>query len=231
MTAEPTSSSTGSAPRPFAYNPPPAGELPVLFADTHVLVLDKPSGLLTVPGNRPERADCLESRTRVDFPTARIIHRLDMDTSGVIVLGLTAAAHAHIGLQFEKRQTRKRYEALVWGQMDGAEGRVDQPLITDWPNRPKQHIDPERGRPAQTDWRVIDTASDQTRVELTPLTGRSHQLRVHMAHLGHPILGDNLYAHADALDAAPRLCLHAQWLEFTHPDSGDCVRFESPVPF
>lgn len=229
--SEPDNKTDSASPRPFEYSPPPAGPLPVIHADDHILVLDKPSGLLTVPGNRPERADCLESRARVDFPEARIIHRLDMDTSGVIVLALTAAAQRNIGLQFEKRRTRKHYEALVWGEMEAGEGRVDQPLITDWPNRPKQHIDPERGRQAITDWQVLDHGDNWTRVQLSPVTGRSHQLRVHMAHLGHPILGDNLYAHAQALAARPRLCLHAQMLEFIHPGSGEKGHFESPVPF
>lgn len=222
---------TTPGPRPFDYAPPPAGDLPVIHADAHILVLDKPSGLLTVPGNRPERADCLESRARRDFPEARIVHRLDMDTSGVIVLALTASVHKHIGLQFEKRRTAKTYEALVWGEMSDDEGRVDQPIITDWPNRPKQMIDHERGRPAITDWRVLDSGDGITRVELTPLTGRSHQLRLHMAFLGHPVLGDNLYAHEDALAARPRLCLHARSLGFTHPATGEPVSFESPLPF
>jgi len=221
----------GVTPRPFTYRPPPAGPLPVLQADGHILVLDKPSGLLTVPGNRPDRADCLEARARIDFPEARIIHRLDMDTSGVIVLALTAHAQAHIGKQFEKRQTEKSYIARVWGDMAADEGEVDQPIITDWPNRPRQMICHERGRPAQTFWRVLDRTDGITRLRLTPKTGRSHQLRLHMAHLGHPILGDNLYAHADALAAADRLCLHAERLAFRHPDGGAPVEFVSPCPF
>jgi len=220
-----------AAPRPFDYRPPPRGELPVIHADDDILVLDKPSGLLTVPGNRPERADCLEARAREIYSTATIIHRLDMDTSGVIVLALNPQAHAHIGKQFEKRQTHKTYIAHVWGQMAGDSGRVDQPIITDWPNRPRQMIDHDRGRPAVTDWRVIARQDDFTRVELTPLTGRSHQLRLHMASLGHPVLGDNLYAHEAALAASPRLCLHAARLEIRHPQGGAVMAFESPVPF
>lgn len=194
-------------------------------------MLDKPSGLLTVPGNQPERADCLEKRARVDFPTARIIHRLDMDTSGVIVMGLTLEAQARVSRQFEQRATRKAYIALVWGRVSEAEGRVDQPLMTDWPNRPKQHIDPVNGRRAITDWTVLETGAESTRMRLTPLTGRSHQLRVHMAYLGHPILGDNLYAPEAALAASDRLCLHSQSLEFAHPVSAERVCFQSPVPF
>jgi tRNA pseudouridine32 synthase/23S rRNA pseudouridine746 synthase len=223
--------SVPSQPRPFIYQPPPAGALPILHVDQQILVLDKPAGLLTVAGKTPDLADCLEARAIADYPTARVIHRLDKDTSGVIALGLTAEAHAHIGRQFEKRQTLKSYTALVWGRLASDGGRVEQPLIADWPNRPKQHIDPELGRPAITDWRVLDRAVDHSRVQLTPVTGRTHQLRVHMAHLGHPILGDNLYAPADALAASDRLCLHAECLEFRHPDGGAAMRFASPVPF
>ncbi|MFY0636941.1 RluA family pseudouridine synthase [Maricaulis maris] len=222
---------SASSPRPFEYRPPPAGPLPVIHRDDHILVLDKPSGLLTVPGNRPERADCLEARARADFPTARIIHRLDMDTSGVIVLALTPHAQAHIGKQFEKRQTTKSYIARVWGEMSEDDGEIDQPIITDWPNRPKQMICHECGRAAQTRWQVLARTGGTSRVRLAPRTGRSHQLRVHMAHLGHPILGDNLYAHADALAASSRLCLHAERLAFRHPDGGAPVSFERKPDF
>ena len=205
--------------------------MPVLFADRHILVLDKPAGLLTVPGNAPERADCLEARAREHYRRARIIHRLDMDTSGVIVLGLTPKTHAAIGRQFEKRETQKRYIALVFGEMAEDAGRVDAPIITDWPNRPKQHIDPVNGRQAITDWDVLERGDGATRVALTPLTGRSHQLRVHMAHIGHPILGDKFYAPEAARAMRDRLCLHAERLAFTHPDTGERVSFESPAPF
>ncbi|WP_417482664.1 RluA family pseudouridine synthase [Maricaulis sp.] len=218
-------------PRPFTYAPPPAGPLPIVHADDHILVLDKPAGLLTVAGNSPELADCLEARVRAQYPTATMIHRLDMDTSGLIVLALNARAHAHIGKQFEKRLTRKAYIAIVQGQMAQATGRIDQPMKSDWPNRPKQHVDPVDGRTAITDWQVLETAADHTRLRLAPLTGRTHQLRVHLAWLGHPILGDNLYAPEDALAASDRLCLHAETLEFRHPDGGAPVRFESPAPF
>ena len=217
--------------REFIYAPPPDTGLPIIHIDDHILVLDKPSGLLTVAGNVPERADCLEARARKDYPAARIIHRLDMDTSGVIIMALTPAAQVHIGRQFEKRQVQKSYIAHVWGHMEAESGRVDQPLITDWPNRPKQHIDPVNGRAAITDWQVIETMQDYTRVQLTPLTGRSHQLRVHMGFLGHPILGDNLYAHGDALAASARLCLHAEEISFAHPVSDAILTFKSPVPF
>lgn len=202
-----------------------------MYVDDHILVLDKPAGLLTVAGKTPDLADCLEARVRDEFPTATMIHRLDKDTSGIIVLGLTAKSHAHIGRQFEKRQTSKRYIAKVWGQMANPTGRVDQPMTSDWPNRPKQRVDPMLGRAAITDWQVLEIAEDHTRVQLSPQTGRTHQLRVHMSFLGHPILGDNLYAPSDALAASDRLCLHAEMLGFRHPDGGDAVSFESAVPF
>ena len=187
--------------------------------------------MLTVAGKTEDLADCLEARAQTIHPTATIIHRLDKDTSGIIVLGLTPSSHAHIGLQFEKRQTRKSYIAHVWGQMETSSGRVDQPIMTDWPNRPKQHVEHINGRQAITDWNVLETSGDHTRVQLTPHTGRTHQLRVHMIHIGHPILGDNLYAPEDALAASDRLCLHAEQLSFKHPDTGTAMCFKSIAPF
>jgi len=220
-----------SRPRPFVYNPPKPGPLPIVHIDGHILVLEKPAGLLTVAGKTPDLADCLEARAKQDHPSARIIHRLDKDTSGLIVLGLTHQAHAHIGLQFEKRQTQKRYIAHVWGAVTEASGRIDQPIITDWPNRPKQHIDHENGRSAITDWQVLETTDQHSRIQLVPLTGRTHQLRVHMAYLGHPILGDNLYAPEEALVASDRLCLHAETLDFAHPETGELLSFHSSADF
>jgi tRNA pseudouridine32 synthase/23S rRNA pseudouridine746 synthase len=218
-------------PRPFVYEPPELGALPILHVDEHILVLDKPAGLLTVAGKTPDLADCLEARAVAEYPSATMIHRLDKDTSGIIVLALTPQSHASIGQQFEKRQTRKSYIAHVWGQVAAPKGRVDQALICDWPNRPKQHIDPINGRQAITDWQVLDILDDYTRVQMTPKTGRTHQLRVHMSFLGHPILGDNLYAPSDALAASDRLCLHAAELSFKHPETGAEMNFESVVPF
>lgn len=218
-------------PRAFVYDPPPAGALPVIHVDAHLVVLDKPSGLLTVPGKPAAHADCLEARVRAVYGDARIVHRLDMDTSGVIIMARTAHAQRHLGLQFEKRQTSKRYQALVQGMLAGEAGTVEAPLITDWPNRPKQMIDAARGKPALTRWRVLERGEGITRVELEPLTGRSHQLRVHMLSLGHPILGDNLYADEAALAARERLCLHACKLGLRHPEGGAELVFESPVPF
>ncbi len=217
-------------PRPFHYAPPQT-PLQVLHHDDHILVLSKPSGLLTVPGKPAAHADCLEHRARQRFPTATIVHRLDMDTSGVLIMALTSEVHRHLGLQFERRKTEKKYIARVWGEMAPPRGQVSAPLICDWPNRPKQMVDAERGRHAQTNWEVITKGEGTTRVRLHPVTGRSHQLRVHMLTLGHPVLGDNLYAHDEAHAAADRLQLHSASLTLHHPQDGIRVTFSDPCPF
>jgi len=224
-----------SAPK-FIYNPPLEPHLTVLHQDDDLLVLDKPSGLLSVPGKGPEHADCLEARAQQEFPTCRIVHRLDMDTSGVMVLAMNPKAHRHLGLQFERRHTKKSYIARVWGEMQHDAGEIDLPLICDWPNRPKQMVDHERGKQSQTTYEVLeretlDCGNNTTRVLLTPRTGRSHQLRVHLLSLGHPILGDNLYAHPQALAASDRLQLHAQSLTLFHPTGGATLTFESVCEF
>jgi len=159
-----------------------------------------------------------------------LVHRLDRDTSGVMVFALTANAQRHLGLQFEKRHVKKTYVARVWGEIREKTGTVDLPLIVDWPNRPLQMVDHENGRSAQTDWRVMRIDGKETRVRLFPKTGRSHQLRVHMREIGHPILGDPFYADGAARDY-PRLMLHAESLRFRHPDGGAGVTFKKPVPF
>jgi len=213
----------------FVYAPPPDAPV-ILHADDQVLVVDKQAGLLSVPGRGEDRADCLIARLRGAFPTVLLVHRLDLDTSGVMVFALTPHAQRHLSRQFEERQTRKVYVARLAGRLEPATGRVDLPLIVDWPNRPRQKVDHAEGRPAQTDWRVVRASNDETRVRLMPVTGRSHQLRVHMASLGHPILGDPLYATGAAADH-PRLMLHAESLRFRHPDSGVQSGFSAKVPF
>lgn len=218
-------------PRPFVYNPPASPFLAVLFRDDDLLVLDKPAGLLTVPGKDPALADCLEARAQSHFPGARVVHRLDKDTSGVIVMALNAEIHAALGLQFEKRQTEKSYIARVWGRLAEDRGTVDAPLRADWPNRPRQHVDRQAGRHAVTHWEVLEREENATRLRLTPVTGRSHQLRVHMLHIGHPILGDNLYAHDEALACVDRLQLHASRLALSHPADGVRHVFEAGCPF
>lgn len=209
---------------------PPDTPLDVIHADHQILVVNKPPGLLSVPGKGEHLADCLIARLRAAFPEVLLVHRLDRDTSGVMVFALTPMAQRHLGLQFEHRQVKKAYLARLWGEMAAREGRVDLPLIVDWPNRPKQMVDPVNGRPAVTDWKVLKRESGTTRVRLMPLTGRSHQLRVHMAALGHPILGDPFYAEGPARDA-PRLMLHAETLRLRHPDGGKGLTFRAPVPF
>ncbi len=213
------------------YHPPTEPWLTVVDVDDDILVVDKPSGLLSVPGKDPSLSDCLAARAAERFPGARIVHRLDMDTSGVMVLGLSKRAISGLGIQFEKRQVRKAYVARVWGTMAEDEGRVDLPLAVDWLNKPRQRVDFDNGRPAQTDWTVIGREDGVTRVRLVPRTGRTHQLRVHMMAIGHPILGDAFYATGAALAAAGRLQLHAERLDFTHPGDARPRSFVVPAPF
>ena len=214
----------------FTYDPP-SGPLKVIHLDADLLVLDKPSGLLSVPGKPENHRDCLQSRAKAAYPASLLVHRLDLDTSGVIVFAMNPKAQRHLGLQFERRQTHKTYIARVCGQVQGESGTIDLPIAIDWPNRPLHHVNYETGRPAQTDWKVLARDAISTRMELTPLTGRSHQLRVHMQALGHPILGDRLYAKGAALTATERLQLHAASLGFYHPTGGETVTYTSPTPF
>jgi len=216
--------------RDFIYSPG-NDPLDIIDNDADLLIVNKPAGLLSVPGKSELHKDCLESRIQSIFPQARIVHRLDMDTSGIMVLAMNAKAHRHLGLQFERRHIKKTYRARVWGEMRGKTGRIDLPLICDWPNRPLQMVDFEHGKPAQTDWEVLGVGDGFTDVRLYPRTGRSHQLRVHMLALGHPILGDRFYAHGDAFKSADRLLLHAETLELRHPDGGKALRFSAPCPF
>lgn len=214
----------------FSYDPP-SGPLKVIHFDDDLLVLDKPSGLLSVPGKPENHRDCLQIRAKTAYPQSLLVHRLDLDTSGIIVFAMNPKAQRHLGLQFERRQTEKTYIARVWGQVSGDSGSIDLPVAIDWPNRPLHHVSYATGRPAQTDWRALTRDAISTRMELTPKTGRSHQLRVHMQALGHPILGDRLYAEGAALAGANRLQLHAVSLDFFHPTGGERVRYESPAPF
>ncbi|MEL7306508.1 MAG: bifunctional tRNA pseudouridine(32) synthase/23S rRNA pseudouridine(746) synthase RluA [Pseudomonadota bacterium] len=213
------------------YNPPMTPYLSIVYQDDDLLIVNKPSGLLTVPGKDPKHADCLISRVNRVFPTAKIVHRLDMATSGIICLAMHKEAHRNLSIQFQDRKTAKRYIARVFGKLDQQTGSVDLPLICDWPNRPKQMVDHDNGKPSLTHFKVIEREQSSTRVELTPITGRSHQLRVHMLSLGHPILGDKLYAHPEAFAMAPRLQLHAEMLTLAHPVSGETLIFEAAPEF
>ncbi|CNK45253.1 ribosomal large subunit pseudouridine synthase A [Yersinia enterocolitica] len=196
------------------------------------MVVNKASGLLSVPGRAPENKDSVMTRIQADFPTAESVHRLDMATSGVIVVALTKAAERELKRQFREREPKKSYIARVWGHLAQDEGLIDLPLICDWPNRPKQKVCYETGKPSQTLYQVLSRDADgSTRVKLSPITGRSHQLRVHMLAIGHPILGDGFYAHPEAKAMASRLQLHAQELCITHPEFGTVMHFKCEPKF
>ncbi|MCF5090225.1 Ribosomal large subunit pseudouridine synthase A [compost metagenome] len=199
------------------------------YIDDALLVAEKPAGLLSVPGRSVENQDCVVARLQGLYADALTVHRLDQVTSGLLLHARGKDMQVALSMQFEKREVGKRYEAIVQGLLEGDAGEVDLPLIVDWPNRPKQMVDHERGKPALTRWRVLsrDIAAQRTRVELEPVTGRSHQLRLHMASLGHPIVGDVLYGAV----AAQRVHLHARELRFTHPVTGEALAFESATPF
>ncbi|WP_113632734.1 bifunctional tRNA pseudouridine(32) synthase/23S rRNA pseudouridine(746) synthase RluA [Pectobacterium peruviense] len=214
------------------YNPPTDPWLHILYQDQHIMVVNKPSGLLSVPGRAPEHKDSVMNRIQVDYPTAESVHRLDMATSGVIAVALTKAAERELKRQFREREPKKSYLARVWGHMAQDEGVIDLPLICDWPNRPKQKVCFETGKSAQTEYQVLSRDDDgTTRVKLMPITGRSHQLRVHLLALGHPILGDGFYAPPDAKAMAPRLLLHAQELAITHPAFNTPMHFRCEADF
>lgn len=213
----------------FDYRPPDV-PLDILYKDDLVIVANKPAGLLSVPGKLDGREDCLISRLQKEHWDALLVHRLDCDTSGVMIFGRTKQAQGFLGQEFEQRRAAKTYVARVWGEIVGEAGHIDLPLGADWPNRPRQMVSHESGRPAQTDWQVIGRAPGETRVLLSPRTGRSHQLRVHMLAIGHPILGDPIYATGKAA-AHSRLMLHAQTLGLHHPGTGSWVTFSAPCTF
>lgn len=209
-------------------------ELQPIHEDPHLLVLDKPAGLLCVPGRGEDKQDCLSARAARRWPDALVVHRLDMATSGLVLMARNPSMQRALGDAFAKRQVSKRYEAIVDGLLPLSDewSLIDAPLIADWPRRPLQKIDPT-GKPSQTRWRVKQRLPERqaSRLWLEPLTGRSHQLRVHLLSIGHPILGDALYGDEAIQRRAPRLLLHATMLEFEHPADGTRCRFESPPPF
>lgn len=214
------------------YQPPLEPWLDILYEDKDLLVVNKPAGLLSNPGRDPAMKDSVETRAKARInPYAELVHRLDMDTSGVLLLSLRKKAERALKMQFQERETRKVYRARVWGCPAGPEGEIDLPLICDWPNRPLQKVCLETGKPSLTRYRVLDTDGQTSLVELYPLTGRSHQLRVHLLSIGCPILGDRFYAEGEALAASPRLLLHAMMLEISHPHSGERLTFTAPCPF
>jgi len=219
-------------------------EIPLVYADEYCLVVDKPAGLLSVPGRGPDKQDCAATRLQAAFPDALVVHRLDMATSGLLLFARGLAAQRALSGAFERGDVRKRYQAVVRGRITPPEARgpvqdwegepgwglIDLPLMADWPQRPLQKVDPE-GRASRTLWRILAHEGDATRVELAPLTGRTHQLRVHLLALGHPILGDALYGDTGVRERSPRLLLHASQLEIAHPQRGERYAWESLAPF
>lgn len=217
----------------------------LVFEDPHLLVLDKPSGLLAVPGRGPDKQDCLSARVQAIWPDALVVHRLDMATSGLVLMARGLEAQRRLSLAFEKRRVFKRYMAIVSGDLvnplrDNAWNTIDLPLLLDWLNRPRSIVNHETGKPSKTHWRLAPVVSPSTRapdaaittrVELEPVTGRSHQLRVHLQAMGFPIVGDPLYADPSLASSAGRLMLHAQTLAFPHPVNETTMRFESLCPF
>ncbi len=215
------------------YMPPPDDGLEIIYVDDALLVVNKPTGLLSVPGRGADKQDCLLSRVQCEYPEVLSVHRLDMNTSGLIILARSKAMERALSIQFQQRKVYKRYIAVVIGQPQPMQGKIDLPLITDWPHRPRQKVDHELGKPSQTRYQVLDynAGLDVSRVKLEPLTGRSHQLRVHMMALGHAILGDELYATPAVYAQADRLLLHAQALRFEHPLSHEKLSLVSDAPF
>lgn len=215
------------------YQPPPDQGLTVVFEDDHLLVLDKPSGLLSVPGRGERMADCLLSRARERFPDALVVHRLDMDTSGLILLARGPEMQQKLSALFMARRVHKAYQAVVHGLVAADRGEIDLPLIADWPRRPRQMVDHERGKPSLTRYQVLhrDPGGHYSRLALEPITGRSHQLRVHLMSIGHAICGDPLYGPDIVRAKASRLLLHASELSFPHPCIDQPLRLSCAAPF
>lgn len=210
-----------------------SGSIELLHKDDALLVLNKPSGLLSVPGRGEDKQDCLTSRVQASYPEALSVHRLDMATSGIMLMALGPSNQRYMQRLFEQREISKKYIAVVEGQLKSECGEIDLPLMRDWPNRPRQKVDHEQGKLSLTRYRLLQYNADEdtSRVELEPVTGRSHQLRVHMQALGHPMLGDALYGSEIIQARAERLLLHAESVVFQHPLSGDEVFYNSEVPF
>ena len=206
-------------------------EIIILHEDEHLLLVRKPHLLLSIPGRHPLNKDCLITRLRQSYPGASMVHRLDLDTSGIMVIPLDKPTHAHISRQFQQRKVEKSYIAVVYGQVEKSHGQIDLPIAVDWNDRPRQIICAERGKQALTHYEVLSREADRSRMLLRPVTGRSHQLRIHMRELGHPILGCDMYAHPEALGMADRLMLHATSLGFEHPATGQWLSGECPPDF
>ena len=204
-----------------------------MYLDEQLVVLDKPAGLLAVPGRGEDKQDCLSARAQALWPDALVVHRLDMATSGLFVMGRSLHVQRLLSRAFAERSVQKRYEAVVAGDLGlaGTRGVIDLPLAADWPHRPLQKVDPDQGRPSSTRWEVLARLPGATRLGLEPVTGRTHQLRVHLQAIGHPILGDALYAPAEVQALAQRLLLHATSLQLAHPATNEPLAFVSAAPF
>ncbi len=212
--------------------PPAKGKIEYVYRDKQIIIVEKPANMLSVPGRTPEKQDCLIHRVQKSIPEARIVHRLDFSTSGLMVIAQNPESHRKLSRQFEKRETEKTYVAEVYGQPEETAGELNLPLRCDWERRPLQIVDYELGKNAQTFWRIIERYENSCLVKLIPTTGRTHQLRVHMQAMGHPILGDELYAHKAAYSMADRLFLHAKELIITHPTENNRLTFLSAsIPF
>ena len=211
----------------------PSIEQRLIYQDADLLVLDKPAGVLSVPGRGPDKQDCTSARVQACWPGALTVHRLDMATSGLLLMARNPHCQRQLSRAFEARQIHKHYVAIVHGQLQAdatGQGLIDLPLAVDWPRRPLQKVDPQLGKPSQTRWQILQRADHTTRLLLQPLSGRTHQLRVHLQAIGHPIVGDALYGN-DAGPQAPRLLLHASALMLTHPISGRSLHLQSALPF
>ncbi len=211
--------------------PVSAPALDILFEDEQLLIVNKPADLLSVAGRGPDNQDSIHTRAQALYPQALVVHRLDCATSGVMLLAKTKAAQSELSRQFRERETHKEYQAITWGQCPSDQGSIDFPLITDWPNRPKQKICHEQGKPSLTQYRVLEQDGQRRRLLLIPVTGRSHQLRVHCMALGMPIIGDRFYAPEPVIAMADRLLLHAHTLSFTHPTNQQAMTCTAPLPF
>lgn len=210
----------------------PLSSIKLLYQDDDLLVVEKPTMLLSVPGRAAHNKDSLILRLQQNgYPQALIVHRLDCETTGLMVLACNKESHAELSRQFRERLIPRSYTALCWGATSSSQGQIELPMRYDPPNKPRQTIDHELGKTARTYWQLIGVEQGYSRLKLKPHTGRSHQLRVHLKAIGHPILGDALYAHDAALHASQRMCLHASKLTFTHPSSGQTMDFSSTAPF
>ena len=210
-----------------AYAPPPDDGLSLIYQDEYLLVVDKPAGLLTVPGRGVDKQDCLFTRVQQVYADVLVVHRLDMATSGLVIFARGVEIQKQLSIMFSERAVQKSYVALVAGTVTPETGEIDLPIMADWPNRPRQKVDTESGKPSLTRYQALNTEQTNTRLKLTPITGRTHQLRVHLTAIGHPIVGDTLY---DGF-AAPRLMLHAEQLCFKHPSSAKLLTLSSESPF